>query len=58
MPEKKKPRLQRPKRNAVTVRLLDETKEMLDRAAAKTDTTQGRYVEKALRAQFKKDGID
>ena len=30
---------------------------MLDRAAAETDTTLGRYIEKALRAQFRKDGI-
>jgi hypothetical protein len=32
-------------------------KEMLDRAVAQTDTTLGRYIEKALRAQFRKDGI-
>jgi len=30
---------------------------MLDRAAAQTDTTLGRYIEKALRTQFRKDGI-
>jgi hypothetical protein len=62
MPEKKwsskPPRLLRPKRDIVSVRLLPETKRMLDRAAVKTDTTLGRYIEKALRAQFRKDGIE
>src|SRR5215468_5693441 len=47
----------RPKRDIVSVRLLPETKRMLDRAAVETDTTLGRYIEKALRTQFRKDGI-
>jgi uncharacterized protein (DUF1778 family) len=47
----------KPKRETVSFRLLPETKELLDLAAVQTDTTRGRYIEKALRAQFKKDGI-
>ena len=47
----------RPKRDIVSFRMLPETKRMLDRAAAQTDTTLGRYIEKALRTQFRKDGI-
>lgn len=46
------------KRDIASFRILPETKRMLDRAVAKTDTTLGRYIEKALRAQFKKDGIE
>ena len=38
--------------------LLPEIKGMLRRAAYESDTTMGRYVEKALLAQFKKDGIE
>jgi predicted transcriptional regulator len=49
---------QKPKRDTASFRLLPETKQLLDRAAAQTDTTRGRYIEKALRAQFKKDGIE
>ena len=45
------------KRDTISFRLLPETKEMLDRAASETDMTLGRYIEKALRAQFRKDGI-
>jgi hypothetical protein len=47
----------KPKRDTASFRLLPETKQLLDRAATQTDTTRGRYIEKALRAQFKKDGI-
>jgi predicted transcriptional regulator len=61
MPQKKrsstKPKQLKPRRGTVSFRLLPETKEMLDHAAAQTDTTRGRYIEKALQAQFKKDGI-
>lgn len=46
------------KRNIASFRILPETKRMLDRAVVKTDTTLGRYIEKALRAQFRKDGIE
>ena len=49
---------QKPKRDTVSFRLLPETKRMLDRAVVKTDTSLGRYIEKALRAQFRKDGIE
>ena len=45
-------------RNTVSIRILPETKRMLDRAVVKTDTSLGRYIEKALRAQFRKDGIE
>ena len=48
----------KPKRDIVSFRILPETKRMLDRAVVKTDTTLGRYIEKALRAQFRKDGIE
>ena len=51
-----KPKRLKP-RDTVSFRLLPETKKMLDRAAAQTDTTLGRYIEKALIAQFRKDGI-
>jgi uncharacterized protein (DUF1778 family) len=54
-----KPKKERkPKRDTASFRLLPETKQLLARAAAQTDTTRGRYIEKALRAQFKKDGIE
>jgi len=61
MPQKKRSSKQqkpsKPKRDTVSFRLLPETKQMLDRAVVETDTTLGRYIEKALRAQFRKDGI-
>jgi hypothetical protein len=61
MPQEKrsstKPKRLKPRRDTVSFRLLPETKEMLDRAVVETDTTLGRYIEKALRAQFRKDGI-
>jgi predicted transcriptional regulator len=57
MPGKKAAKQLKPKRDTVSFRLLPETKQMLDRAAAQTDMTRGRYIEKALRAQFKKDAI-
>jgi hypothetical protein len=61
MPQKKRSSTKvkplKPKRDTISFRLLPETKEMLDRAVARTDTTLGRYIEKALRAQFRKDNI-
>jgi hypothetical protein len=47
----------RPHRETVSFRLLPDTIDKLGIAAAQTDTTLGRYIEKALKAQFRRDGI-
>jgi uncharacterized protein (DUF1778 family) len=54
----KKPKQTKSKRITVTLRLLPEIRAVLEQAAAATDTTRGRYVEKALKVQFKKDGME
>jgi uncharacterized protein (DUF1778 family) len=43
----------------VTLRLFQETKDLLEKAALETRSSSlSQYAEKAMLAQFKKDGID
>ena len=59
MTKKKTRKVGRPEsgKDTVTFRLLPQTKELLTKAAANIEVDKSEYVERALRAQFRKDGI-
>lgn len=58
MNKQPKPENLKSRRVTLAFRMLPEMHEVLRQAAHASDLTMGRYLEKALRAQLKRDGID
>lgn len=58
MSKRTKPEKLKSRRVTLAFRMLPEMHELLRQAAHAADTSMGRYLEKALRAQLKRDGID